>query len=139
MTSPLNMGNNKIINVKNATNNLDVVNLQQFNEGISAVANTVSKSYLKKDGTTLLTGNINLNYHKVVNMAIPIDKNDSANKSYVHQKIGDNHISCSVMAFGVICFPGFTIICQTVHKESLLEVIHQNGWRCPLVSLKGVY
>ena len=38
-------------------------------------------------------------------------------------------ISCSVMAFEVSCFPGFMIICQTVHKELLLEVIHQNGFR----------
>ena len=33
----------------------------------------------------------------------------------------------------------FMTICQTVHKESLLEVIHQIGWRCPQVFLKGVY
>ena len=30
------------------------------------------------------------------------------------------------MAFGVIFFPGFMIICQTVHGELLLEAIHQN-------------
>ena len=56
-------------------------------------------------------------------------------------KVSHHHLlyKFSVMAFGVICFPGFVTICQTVHKESLLEVIHQKGWRCPLVSLKGVY
>ena len=43
------------------------------------------------------------------------------------------------MAFGVICFPGFMINCQTVHKELLLEAIPQYGWLCPLVFLKGVY
>ena len=47
--------------------------------------------------------------------------------------------SCNVMAIAVGCFPGFMTICQTVHKESLLEVIHQIGWRCPQVFLKGVY
>ena len=47
-------------------------------------------------------------------------------------------ISCSVIAFLVGCFPGFMTICQTVHKESLLEVIHQIGWGCPKVFLKGV-
>ena len=39
-------------------------------------------------------------------------------------------ISCNVMAIAFGCFPGFMTICQTVHKESLLEVIHQIGWRC---------
>ena len=48
-------------------------------------------------------------------------------------------ISCNVMAIAFGCFPGFMTICQTVHKESLLEVIHQIGWRCPQVFLKGVY
>ena len=47
--------------------NSDAVSLLQLNGGISTVATTVSRLYLKKDGTTLLTGNINLNNHKVVN------------------------------------------------------------------------
>ena len=47
---------NKIINVKNATANSDAVNLQQLNEANSVLATTVSNSYMKKDGTTLLTG-----------------------------------------------------------------------------------
>ena len=63
MTNDLNLNNNKLFNAKNATVNLDAVNLQQLNEANSLLANTVSKLYLKKDGTTLLAGNINLNNH----------------------------------------------------------------------------
>ena len=87
LTGNFNLNNNKIINLKKASLNSDAVNLQQLNEANSVLETTVSKLCLKKDGTTLLTGNINLNNHKVVNMAIPTDKNDSVNKLYVDQNL----------------------------------------------------
>ena len=39
------------------------------------------------------TGNLNLNGHKLININSPANKNDSVNKSYVDQKIGESHIS----------------------------------------------
>ena len=92
MNNNLNMSNNKIINVKNATTNSDAVNLQQLNEANSVLATTVSNSYVKKDGTTLLTGNLSLNGHKLINMSSPVNKNDGVNKLYLDQKIGESHI-----------------------------------------------
>ena len=73
--------------------NSDAVNLQQLNEAASTVADSVARLYLKRDGSTLLAGNLNLNNNKEVNTAIPTDKNDSTNTSYVDQKIGQSHIS----------------------------------------------
>ena len=70
-----------------------MINLEQLNEAISVLETNVSKPHLKKDASTLLTGNLNLNNHKVVNMAMPIDKNDNVNKLCVGQKIGESHIS----------------------------------------------
>ena len=40
--------NNKIINVKNASDNLDAVNLQQLNNGVSALSLAVDQVHLKK-------------------------------------------------------------------------------------------
>ena len=91
MTNNLNLNNNKLINVKKGTGNKDAVNLEQLNEANSVLATIVSKSYLKKDGSTLLTGNLNLNGHKFVNRSSPVNKNDSVNKLYVDQK--ETHIS----------------------------------------------
>ena len=93
MNNNLNMSNNKIINAKNAKVNSDAVNLQELNEAASTVADSVARLHLKRDGSTLLAGNLNLNNNKEVNMAIPTDKNDSTNISYVDQKIGQSHIS----------------------------------------------
>ena len=93
MTNNLNLNNNKLINVKNATVNSDAVNLQQLNEANSVLETSVSKSYFKMDGTTLLTGNRNLNGHRVVNMSSPVDKKNCENKRYVDQKIGESQIT----------------------------------------------
>ena len=38
MNDNLNMSNNKIINIKNASDNLDAVNLQQLNNSVSALS-----------------------------------------------------------------------------------------------------
>ena len=39
MTNDLNLNNNKIIDVKNATDNSDAVNFQQLNNSVSTVTN----------------------------------------------------------------------------------------------------
>ena len=56
----LNLNNNKMINVKNATDNSDAVNLQQLNEVNSVIATNISKSYFKKDGSNL-DSNLSIN------------------------------------------------------------------------------
>ena len=93
MIGNLDIGNNKIINVKNATDNSDAVNLQQLNNSVSALSLAVDQVYILKNGSIAYTGNLNLNNHKVVNTAIPTDKNDTVNKLCVYQKIGKSHIS----------------------------------------------
>ena len=48
ITNNLNISNNKIINVKNASDNLDAVNLQQLKNGVSALSLAVDQVYLLK-------------------------------------------------------------------------------------------
>ena len=56
-------------------------------------------------------------------------------------KVSHHHLLYKLQRYGIRghLFSWFHDFSQTVHKESLLEAIHQNGWRCPLVFLKGVY
>ena len=86
------MSNNKIINVKNTTDNSDAVNLQQRKNRVSALSLAVDQVYIK-NGSTTLTGNLNVNGHKLINMSSSIIKNDSINMLYVDQKIGESHSS----------------------------------------------
>ena len=88
MGSNFNLNNDKLINVNNASLNSDAVNLEQLNETNSAVATTVSKSYLKKDGTVLLTGNLNLNGHKITNLQKGTQESDSINL----KQLNESHI-----------------------------------------------
>ena len=47
MNNNLNLNNNKIINVKYATDNSDAVNFQQLNNSVSTVTNVSEILYLK--------------------------------------------------------------------------------------------
>ena len=78
----MNPANNKLINVKNATAISDAVNLQQLNEAALTVAGFVARLYLKKDGTTLLTGNLNLINYKIMNMKDTENNQGASTKSY---------------------------------------------------------
>ena len=91
MGSNFNLNNNKLINVNKASLNSDAVNLEQLNETNSVVATTVSKSYLKKDGTTLLTGNLNLNGHKITNLQKGTQESDSINLKQLNKSHIKSH------------------------------------------------
>ena len=60
MTNDLNLNNNKLINVKQASNNSDGVNLDQLNKGILTLVLQNSKllsNYIKRNGSTTMTNN----------------------------------------------------------------------------------
>ena len=40
-------------------------------------------NYLKKDGTTPLTGNLNINSKKIINLSTPTSDTDATTKEYV--------------------------------------------------------
>ena len=89
MSGSLNMSNNKIINVKNATDNSDAVNFQQLNNSVSTVTNVSEILYLKKNGTTPLTGNLNLNNFKITNLQQQTHDTDSINL----KQLKESHIT----------------------------------------------
>ncbi len=43
----------------------------------------VSSSFLKRDGTLAMTGDLKLGGHKISNVAAPVNSADAANKLYV--------------------------------------------------------
>jgi hypothetical protein len=50
---------------------------------VSTRVSTIESSYVKKDGSVSMTGDLNMDSHKITNMANPINNNDAATKSYV--------------------------------------------------------
>ena len=79
MTNNLNMNNKRIINLI-TTNDTDAVPKKYVDDSISKQD---FSSFFKKDGSKPMTGNLNLNGNKIVNLEDPASDNDAVNKKYV--------------------------------------------------------
>ena len=91
LTGNLNLNNNNLINVKKGTGNKDAVNLKQLNEANSVIETNISKTYFKKEGTTLLTGNLNLNNHKITNLQQGTQETDYVNLKQLNESRITSH------------------------------------------------
>ena len=53
----------------------------------------VEDYYLKRDGSFSVGGNLNMNNNKIINLEIPANSTDVANKEYVDSKLSSIHQS----------------------------------------------
>ena len=91
MTGSLNMNStNKIINLANGTANGDAVNRSQLNtKADTTYVNTQDALRLKRDGTDIMTGNLNMNSNKIINVANGTNTNDAVNYSQLSSLSSD--------------------------------------------------
>ena len=82
MANKINMNNNKIINLSPPTALNDGVN-KKYVDDILLLNSVTMSNYLKKDGCTPLTGNLNLNSKKIINLSTPTSDTDATTKEYV--------------------------------------------------------
>ena len=82
MNNSLNMNKKNIINLRVPTDDKDAANKKYVDDKF-AINGGALGNYLKKDGTTPLTGNLNLNSKKIINLSTPTSDTDAANKKYV--------------------------------------------------------
>lgn len=65
----------------------EIVNTTQFENVTRQVLYKANKTeiddYLKKDGSSNMTGNLNMGNKKIINLANPTDNTDAINKAYV--------------------------------------------------------
>lgn len=94
MTNHINMDNKKIINLTTPTNNNDAANKKYVDDKL-AINGGALGNYLKKDGTTPLTGNLNLKSNKIINLSTPTSDTDATNKEYVDKLNHDSNIQPS--------------------------------------------
>ena len=81
MTNHMNMNNKKITNLQTPTNGTDAVT-KKYVDDKSTNPQDLSL-FFKKDGSAPMTGNLNLNENKIVNLEDPASDNDAVNKKYV--------------------------------------------------------
>ncbi len=65
----------------------EVTRATDAENALDARLDTVEASYIQKDGSVAMTGDLNMDSHKVINVATPTGNQDAANKAYVDSKI----------------------------------------------------
>ena len=85
MTSNLNLGNKKIVDLATPTSNTDAATKKYVDDNAGSPD---LSDYLEKDGTVTMTGNLNLGNNKIVGLATPVSNTDAATKKYVDDKAG---------------------------------------------------
>ena len=82
MEDDIDMANHRIKNLSNPINDKDAVNKEYVS--------LVETDYIRKDGTSLMSGNLKMEDHKIIHLADPVNIQDAANKKYVDNKIKES-------------------------------------------------
>ena len=99
MTGVLNMNGNTIKNIKlDDKDDTSAVPLSEIKKNFTTVIGELTRidnTFLKKDGTISMTGNLDMNIHKIENLNAPTNLTDAANKQYIDEKLLKSHLISS--------------------------------------------
>jgi len=91
MTTDLEMGGNKIVNLAEPTDDKDATNkeyvLSQAQRTMGDMV-TYSVKFLEKGGGRPMGGDLDMDSHQIKKLATPTDDRDAANKGYVDERVG---------------------------------------------------
>ena len=93
MTNHMNMNNKKIINLQAPTNDADAATKKYVDDKSTNPPDL--SPFFKKDGSIPMTGNLNLNGNKIINLEDPASDNDAANKKYVDDHLHQSQVQPS--------------------------------------------
>ena len=95
MIENLNLGGNKITNLRLPTNNEDAASKSYIGGEIAKISNVDTASYLKIDGSRAMTGDLNMGGNKITNLKTPTGDTDAASKSYIDKTLAESHLVSS--------------------------------------------
>ena len=84
------MNNKKIIHLRPPTSGTDATNKKYVDDAIPDLS-----SYLKKDGSVPVTGNLNVGSYKITNLKTPTSNNEAATKEYIDSLVYHTSIQLS--------------------------------------------
>ena len=93
MTNHMNMNNKKITNLQTPTNDTDAATKKYVDDKSTNPPDL--SPFFKKDGSTPMTGNLNINGNKIINLVYPASDSDSANKKYVDDHLHQSQVQPS--------------------------------------------
>ena len=92
MTGDLDMDNNLIQNVNNPINSDDCSKKKYVDDEIAKIRVTDTSLFVKLDGTRQMTGDLDMNTHKINDLKDPVNDTDATNKKYIDEKLLKSHL-----------------------------------------------
>lgn len=94
ITGDIDLDDHRIRNSLEPLNSKDLTTKNYVDTEIAKIPQGSSgdtSSFLKIDGTRAMTGDLNMDTNKIINLKTPTNDSDATNKNYVDQKIEQSH------------------------------------------------
>ena len=95
MIANLNLGENKITNLRLPTNNEDAASKIYIDGEIAKISNVDTSSYLKIEGSRAMAGDLDMGGNKITNLKTPTADTDAASKRYIDETLSESHLTAS--------------------------------------------
>ena len=104
MTGDIRMNNNSIYGIGNVENDTSAVNRKYVNDELNKKPNT--DTVVLRDGSQTMTGNLDMNNERIINVANPISETDVVNKRYFETHVNNIDLSDYLKRDGTVSMTG---------------------------------
>ena len=104
MTGDIRMNNNRIYGIGNVENDTSAVNRKYVNDELDKKPNT--DTVVLRDGSQTMTGNLDMNKKRIINVANPISETDVVNKRYFETHVNNIDLSDYLKRDGTVSMTG---------------------------------
>ena len=104
MTGDIRMNNNRIYGIGNVENDTSAVNRKYVNDELDKKPNT--DTVVLRDGSQTMTGNLDMNNKRIINVANPISETDVVNKRYFETHVNNIDLSDYLKRDGTVSMTG---------------------------------
>ena len=104
MTGDIRMNNNRIYGIGNVENDTSAVNRKYVNDELDKKPNT--DTVVLRDGSQTMTGNLDMNKKRIINIANPISETDVVNKRYFETHVNNIDLSDYLKRDGTVSMTG---------------------------------
>ena len=104
MTGDIRMNNNRIYGIGNVENDTSAVNRKYVNDELDKKPNT--DTVVLRDGSQTMTGNLDMNNKRIINVANPISETDVVNKRYFITHVNNIDLSDYLKRDGTVSMTG---------------------------------